>query len=249
MKKRADVLLVEKGLCESRSQARTLILAGQVRVGADHVISKAAEVIDENADLSVFEVCPYVSRGAYKLLPALEKYLTAIPPEWIALDLGASTGGFTDLLLQRGVSKVYAVDVGYGQLHLKLRSDPRVICREKVNARYLTAAEIPEPVDIITADLSFISVCKVLPAVNPFLKSGGWAFILIKPQFEATRAEVGKGGVVRDESVRQRCVRDVTGFAEAELGWTSVDVIPSPVKGPAGNQEYIGVFRKPPGQA
>ncbi len=242
--KRADILLVEKGLCESRTQAQRLIMAGQVRIGPDHVIAKASSEIPTDAHLQVVEACPYVSRGAFKLLPALEKYLPQLTTGTVALDLGASTGGFTDLMLQRGASRVYAVDAGHGQLHYRLREDERVICLEKVNARYLSPEHIPEPVDLITADLSFISVCKVLPAAAAFLKAEGWAFILIKPQFEARPGEVGKGGVVRSETVRARCVQEVCDFAEKELAWHTLEVLPSPIKGPKGNQEYIAVFRR-----
>jgi len=246
MKKvRADNLLVARGLCESRAQAQRLIMAGQVRIGTDHVIAKPSQTIPADADLNVVESCPYVSRGAYKLLPALEQYLPELPSNAVILDLGASTGGFTDLLLQRGASRSYAVDSGHGQLHYRLRQDERVVCLENTNARYLTAEQIPDPVDLVVADLSFISVRKVLPANAPFLKPGGWAFILVKPQFEARREEVGKGGVVRDQSVRDRCVRDVRDFAERELSWRCAGIVPSPIKGPKGNQEYIAVFRCP----
>jgi len=241
-RKRVDVLLVERGLCESRSRAQRLILAGQVRNGPDHVVSKPGTELPVDAELQVVESCPYVSRGAYKLLPALDAHRPALDGA-ICLDIGASTGGFTDLMLQRGAARVYAVDVGYGQLHLRLRQDSRVVCLERTNARRLGADQIPEAADILTADLSFISVTKVLPACARFLKPDAWAFVLVKPQFEAGRREVGKGGVVRDEAVRKRCVKAVCMFAEHELGWRVVDVIPSPIRGPKGNQEYVAVFR------
>ena len=242
LKKRADILLVEKGLCESRVQARNLILAGEIRVGADHVVRKASELYPEETRFTAAVTCPFVSRGAYKLLAALE----AFPPSLAgttALDIGASTGGFTDLLLQRGVRKVYAVDVGHGQLHQRLRQDPRVVSLEGVNARYLASSLIPESVDVLVADVSFISLRKVLPACASLLKPGGWAFLLVKPQFEATRAEVGKGGVVRDPAVQQRCVDEVSAFAGRELGWRPLGVVPSPILGPAGNQEFVAVFQ------
>lgn len=244
MKKRADLLLVEQGLCESRGQAQKMILAGHVRSGPDRVIHKTSEMLDADAALQLLAPSPYVSRGAEKLLPAL----AACQPDLkglVGLDIGASTGGFTDALLQYGVRKVYAVDAGYGQLHARLRDDPRVICLERVNARYLTREQVPETVDVITVDVSFISLHKILAPCDPFLAAGGWAFILIKPQFEAQRHEVRKGGVVRDPLVRARCLDEVRQFACQELGWELIRTIPSPITGPKGNQETIAVFRKP----
>jgi len=243
MKIRADILLAEQGLCESREQAKRLILAGKVRVGADRVIQKASELFDGGTVLNIEASCPYVSRGAYKLLPAVEKYLPDMKG-LTCLDVGASTGGFTDLMIQRGAEKVYAVDVGTAQLHQKLRDDPRVISRENVNARYLDETFLPVKVDVMTMDISFISVMKVLPAADKLLKPGGWAFILIKPQFEAGRKDVEKGGVVRDEKVRARCVGEIANFAEKELSYEVVEIIPSPILGPKGNQEFMAVFRK-----
>ena len=242
MKQRADLLLVAQGLCESRNLAQRLIMSAQVRIGADHVVQKAAELYPDDTVFTIETPCPYVSRGAYKLLAALDAFKPPLA-DWVALDVGASTGGFTDLMLQRGVRKVFAVDTGHGQLHLRLRQDPRVVCREGVNARNLTADTVTEPVDLITADLSFISLRLVIPACAPFLKPGGWAFLLVKPQFEAGRREVGKGGVVRDPMVRQRCVDDITSFMTRELGWQALGVVPSPITGPAGNQEFIAAFR------
>jgi 23S rRNA (cytidine1920-2'-O)/16S rRNA (cytidine1409-2'-O)-methyltransferase len=243
MKTRADILLAEQGLCESREQAKRLILAGKVRVGTDRVIQKASEMLDGETVLNIEENSPYVSRGAYKLLPALEKHLPDMTG-LVCLDVGASTGGFTDLMLQRGASKVYAVDVGTAQLHSKLRSDPRVISRENVNARYLDESSLPEKADVVTMDISFISVMKVLPAANRLLKSDGLAFILVKPQFEAGRKDVEKGGVVRNEAVRMRCVTEVVSFAKNELSYSLVEVIPSPILGPKGNQEFMAIFLK-----
>ena len=242
MKLRADLLLVQQGLVESRSQAQKLILAGLVRAGADHLIASTSDLVDEQVPLQVEAPLAFVSRGSEKLLPALDRHLPSLAG-LVALDLGASTGGFTDLMLQRGAIRVYAIDVGHGQLHWKLRQDPRVICREKVNARYLTSQHVPEPVDVLTADLSFISLTKVLPAAAPLLRPGGWAFTLVKPQFEAQRQEIDKGGVVRDDAVRQRVVAEITAFAAATLRWTRVDVLPSPILGPKGNQEFVAVFR------
>jgi len=243
MKIRADILLAEQGLCESREQAKRLILAGKVRAGADRVIQKASELFDSKTVLSIEETCPYVSRGAYKLLPAVEKYLPDMKG-LTCLDVGASTGGFTDLMIQRGAEKVYAVDVGTAQLHQKLRDDPRVISRENVNARYLDETFLPAQVDVMTMDISFISVMKVLPAANKLLKPGGLAFVLIKPQFEAGRKDVEKGGVVKDEKVRARCIEEIANFAQKELSYEVVEVIPSPILGPKGNQESMAVFKK-----
>ena len=244
VKTRADILLFERGLCESRARAQQLIRAGHVRIGADHVVRKPSEEVSGEADLRVVERCPYVGRAGLKLQAAVD----ACDPELagcVALDIGASTGGFTDLLLQRGVARVYAVDVGYGQLHQRLRRDPRVIVRERLNARYLTAEHVPEPIDLLTADVSFISLRKILPTAARFLKPGAWVFTLIKPQFEAGRREVGTGGVVRDAAVRDRVVREVCSFAHEQLGWREVRVVPSPITGSAGNQEFVAAFRAP----
>lgn len=221
-----------------------MIRAGEVRVGTDHVVRKPSEEVATDADLRVFGRCPYVSRAGLKLQAAVDAH----EPELagcVALDIGASTGGFTDLLLQRGVARVYAVDVGYGQLHYRLRGDSRVVVREKLNARYLTAEDVPEPIDVLTVDVSFISLRKVLPPAGRFLRPGAWAFTLIKPQFEAERREVGKGGVVRTLAVRDRVVREICSFAHGELGWLEVGVVPSPITGSAGNQEFVAVFRTP----
>ena len=238
---RADILLVEQGLAESRSQATRLIMAGEVRVGTDHVVQKANERFPPHTPLHVEQRHRYVSRGADKLAPALDRF-DLRPDGWIALDVGASTGGFTDLLLQRGAARIYAVDVGYGQLHQRLREDPRVICLERTNARLLDRSIIPEPVDILTADVSFISLRKVLPACAPLLKPAAWVFVLVKPQFEARRHEVGKGGVVRSETVRQRCTREICAFAQSQFNWALQGTIPSPITGPKGNQETVAVF-------
>ena len=239
---RADKLLVDKGYFESRTQARHSILAGRVRVGKDRVVQRSNETWAPETLFTVTPSSPYVSRGALKLIPALEKHDPPLSGA-VALDLGASTGGFTDVLLQKGVSKVYAVDVGHGQLHYRLRTDLRVVCLEKVNARYLTTIHIPESIGILTADVSFISLTKILPVANRFLKSNSWIFILIKPQFEAPRKEVGKGGVVTSATVIDRITRNICYFAETNLNWKCLDTIESPVKGPKGNLETIGVFR------
>lgn len=243
MAPRADVLLVEQGVCDSRAQAQRLIMAGKVRLGPDRVVRKASETLADDSELSVDQPCPYVSRGAYKLIPALDRFLPTLPPEAVVLDVGASTGGFTDLLLQRGAARSYAVDVGHGQLHYRLRKDERVVVLEKVNARSLSQREIPETADILVADVSFISLRKILPACAPLLKPGGHAFTLVKPQFEAQRREVDRGGVVRDAAVRDRCVDEISRFAEHEIGWTCLGTEPSPISGPKGNRETIAVFQ------
>lgn len=242
-KERADILLFRRGYCESREQARRLILAGKVRVGSDSVVQKASELLEPEAELFLDKPEPFVSRGAYKLMPALDKFMPVFTG-LTALDVGASTGGFTDLMLQRGAKRVYTVDVGKNQLHAKLRNDPRVICFEKMNARCLEESFLPEKVDILTMDVSFISVTKILSAVSVFLKPSGLAFILIKPQFEAEKNEVGKGGVVRDEKTRQKCVDKVVKFATEKLDWNLLEIIPSLILGPKGNQEYIAVFKR-----
>jgi 23S rRNA (cytidine1920-2'-O)/16S rRNA (cytidine1409-2'-O)-methyltransferase len=242
---RADVLLVERGLCESREQARRLILAGQVRRGPDQVVRKASELLAADAPLVVDAGDPYVSRAAGKLLPALDAWLPDLSG-LIALDIGASTGGFTDLMLQRGAAKVHAVDVGHGQLHARLRGDPRVTVHEGVNARLLTPDFLDAPVDVVTVDVSFISTTLILPAVAPLLRPGGHAFVLVKPQFEAGRGEVGKGGVVRDDAVRQACLDKVVACAQGPCGWACLGHLDSPVPGPKGNREIVAAFRSAP---
>lgn len=242
-KVRADQLAVEQGLCESRTLAQRMIMAGEIRISPDNPVKKPGQMVDSSIQLLLTGLPQYVSRGAFKLLAALERFKPEVTGK-VALDLGASTGGFTDLLLQRGAKKVYAVDVGYGQLHDKLRRDERVVSLERTNARDLTKEIIPEPIDILVGDVSFISLEKVLPPCGPFLAPGAWIMVLVKPQFECGRNEVGSGGVVRDEAVRQRCVQKIVDFAAAPpLQWQPVGVEPSPIKGPKGNQEYVAVFR------
>ncbi len=227
-KKRLDVLLVERGLAESRAQAQALVLAGLVP-GYD----KAGAQVDETAELTVDARPPFVSRGGEKLANALGAVgldVTGLD----CLDLGASTGGFTDCLLQRGAARVVALDVGYGQLHPKLRSDPRVTVVERMNARALE--ELPYPPELVVCDVSFISARTVLPPAIRLAAPGWRALVMVKPQFEAGRADVGKGGVVRDVEVRRRVVREV---AEAALAWPGrvAGVIDSGVPGPKGNRE------------
>ncbi len=206
---------------------------------------KPGTPVDETAEITVGEKeHPWVSRGGLKLDFGLT-HVGIDPAGRTCLDLGASTGGFTDVLLARGAAKVYAVDVGYGQLHAKLRGDPRVVLREKVNARFLSRADVPEPPSLLVADLSFISLTLVLPAAVPLLAPGADVLVLVKPQFEASRKEVGRGGVVRDEAVRARAVARVTEAARA-LGLEPRGSVPSPVAGADGNVEYLAAFRANP---
>lgn len=242
-KNRLDKLLVQRGLCESREKARALILAGQVVVG-EHRVDKAGTQIREDAPIRLKrKASRYVSRGGDKLAGALDVFGAIEVAGRRALDLGASTGGFSDCLLQRGCREVTAVDVGYGQLHQKLRADERVISLERTNARHLTrevlGLEADDPgYDLIVADLSFISLRLVLAAVGPLLAEGGDMVLLVKPQFEAGRTAVGKGGVVRDDALRQRCAQDVVEVA-ASLGLVLCDQMDSPVHGPKGNIEIL----------
>lgn len=245
---RTDQLLVKQGLVEDCTRARALIMAGKVRVGADRVVRSAAEKWPEDTAFIVETPRQYVSRGAFKLLPALDQFLPDLTG-LTALDVGASTGGFTDLMLQRGAVRVYAVDVGYGQLHLRLREDPRVICLERVNARHLSREQIPEWVDVVTIDVSFISLRLILPALPALLAPGARIFALVKPQFEAERREVERGGVVRSAEVRARIFQQMEDFVRTRLSWDCPALIPSPITGPKGNQEAILVCTAPPTSA
>jgi 23S rRNA (cytidine1920-2'-O)/16S rRNA (cytidine1409-2'-O)-methyltransferase len=230
VKKRADVLLVEQGLAESRAQAQALVLAGLVPG-----VAKPGQQLDEATALEVERLPQYVSRGGDKLANALDALELDVRGRH-ALDVGASTGGFTDVLLQRGAARVIALDVGYGQLHARLRGDARVIVLERTNARAVT--ELPFPPDLIVCDVSFISVRTALPPLLRLAQPGWEGVVLVKPQFEAGRADVGKGGVVRDPEVRRRVVREV---AEAALGWQgrTVAAVDSGVPGPKGNREVF----------
>jgi len=241
-KERLDVLVVERGLAESRAKAQALILAGQVVVGEQRVDKPGAQVpVDAELRLKG-EVLPYVSRGGLKLKAAMDRFGLDVKGR-VGADIGASTGGFTDCLLQEGAVRVHAIDVGYGQLHEKLRTDPRVRSRERVNARYLTAEELPEKVGVVVIDVSFISLAQVLPAVLPFLEPGGLLVALVKPQFEVGRERIGKGGVVRDAAARQEAIDAVVAFAR-EQGLSVRGVMDSPVPGPAGNVEALLVADK-----
>ena len=199
-KKRLDVLLVEQGLVESRQKAQAIIMAGQVYAG-ERRLDKAGQMLDPETVLEVRgQTLPYVSRGGLKLEKAMKSFPITLQDK-IAADIGASTGGFTDCMLKNGAARVYAVDVGYGQLAWTIRNDPRVVCLERTNARYLTREQIPEPLDFASVDVSFISLGLILPALRPLLRDGGEAAVLVKPQFEAGREKVGKKGVVRDPAV------------------------------------------------
>lgn len=234
MKVRADVLLAQRGLAESRAKAQALILAGSV-VAGDHRVEKPGQLLDESVELRLKEGLRYVSRGGLKLEKALDHFALS-PLGRVCVDLGASTGGFTDVLLQRGALRVHAVDVGHGQLHQKLRDDPRVIQHDRANARSLS---LPEPCSAAVADLSFISLKLVLPAlVSALSRSESWLCVLVKPQFEAGRAEVGKGGVVRDGKVQARVVEEIAGCLRG-LGIAVLGSVESPVRGPAGNREFL----------
>lgn len=239
-KKRADELLFEKGLAESREKAKRLVMAGQVYIrqgGSDILVDKPGRSLRSETSLFVKESERFVSRGGYKLLTAIECFNINIL-DMVCLDVGASTGGFTDCLLQHGALRVYALDVGYGQLHWKLRRDERVINLEKTNIRTAPSDLLPEQVDLVTADCSFISLSLVLPGAVSFLKSGGGLIALVKPQFEVGQGMTVKG-VVRSEQVALEAVRGVVDRAAHELGLGFVGRVPSSIKGPRGNQEYL----------
>jgi len=241
---RADQLVYTAGLTQTQEQATRYIMAGLVRV----VVGDRSTPVDKPGRLfleeTVFTVDAgerYVSRGGGKLETALEAFELELA-DIVALDAGASTGGFTDCLLQHGAAKVYAVDVGTAQLHEKLRADPRVVSMENVNLRHAQPDLLPEPVDLVVADVSFISLTQVLPACLKFLKPGGRVITLIKPQFELSPDKVGKGGVVREDAFRKEAIAKVVTFARQMLGLANIGVVPSKVKGPKGNQEYLAMF-------
>ncbi len=235
-KTRLDQLLVVRGLARSRAQAQALILAGRVVVEGLE-LPKAGAMVPEAVGLTLKESPPFVSRGGEKLAGALEHFAVS-PAGKVALDTGASTGGFTHCLLTRGARRVYAVDVGYGQLDASLRNDPRVVVLDRVNIRHLPREAIPEPIDLATLDLSFISLTLVLPKILEFLAPGGEILAMVKPQFEVGKGQVGKGGVVRDLELQQAAVAQVAAAAAA-LGLKVSPAFPSPLKGPKGNQEYF----------
>jgi 23S rRNA (cytidine1920-2'-O)/16S rRNA (cytidine1409-2'-O)-methyltransferase len=234
---RLDKALLARGLAPTRSRARDLILRGAVRV--DGAIStKAGTLVADRAEIALTETSDYVSRGALKLIAALDAF--GFSPEGrVALDAGASTGGFTEVLLERGATHVFAVDVGRGQLHPRIAADSRVTSLEGLDARALTEREICRPVSAIVADVSFISLEKVLPSVLPFAEPGTWLAALVKPQFEAGREAIGKGGIVRDAAVRDAQAVKMSDWMAAQPGWRAVGVIPSPIEGGSGNQEFL----------
>jgi 23S rRNA (cytidine1920-2'-O)/16S rRNA (cytidine1409-2'-O)-methyltransferase len=243
-KQRLDVALVEQGLVSTREQARARILAGDVTVSG-RVVDKAGTLVPAASSLVVRADPAYASRGGLKLAHALDRFGIATA-DLVALDAGASTGGFTDCLLRRGVRRVYAVDVGYGQLDWRLRQDSRVVVMERVNLRHLTA--LPEPIDLATLDLSFISLRLVLEPVRRLLRAGGTVVALVKPQFEAGRGRVGRGGVVRDATVHASVLEDLLGWA-VDHGFGVRGLTASPIRGPAGNVEFLAHLQTEPAQA
>jgi len=240
-KRRLDQLLVGRGLYSSREQAQRAILAGDVSVGT-RVAAKPSELLDGGEAIAIKPTRRYVGRGALKLESALDHFHINVQRK-IALDIGASTGGFTDCMLQRGVEKVYAVDVGYGQLDWKLRNDPRVIVLEKINARFLSREHVPEPVDLCVIDVSFISLTLILPSALALLRPDGVILALIKPQFELQRADVGKGGIVGDPRLHQKAQDKIVAFVN-HLGQVVAGIAPAAIKGADGNQEFFACIRK-----
>ena len=238
---RADQLAFQQGLCPSRAVAQRLIQEGKIRLTDGSPLRKCGQPLEEGTILVLDAPPQYVSRGAEKLLAALNAFHPPVQ-DTTALDLGASTGGFTDVLLQHGAKRVYAVDVGHDQLHEKLRKDPRVVSLEGINARELSTSLIPEPIDLLVGDVSFISLTLVLPPCAPLLKPGAWIAVLIKPQFEAGREAICSQGVVRDESIRRQCVQKIQDFARETLHWIPLGTVPSPILGPNGNQEFLAAF-------
>ena len=238
VKKRLDVLLTEQGYADTRSKAQAIIMSGQVYVNGQKA-DKPGVSYEETVELEVRgAVCPYVSRGGLKLEKALRDF--GVKPEgYVCSDSGASTGGFTDCLLQQGAKKVFAIDVGYGQLDWKIRSDPRVVVMERTNIRYVTPDQLREPLDLSVIDVSFISLKIVLPAIKELLKEDGQVLCLIKPQFEAGKEKVGKKGVVRDKETHKEVLDNFVALAD-ELSFTILGLTFSPVKGPEGNIEFLG---------
>ena len=237
-KERLDVLLVSRGLAETRTKAQAIIMSGDVYVGGQKA-DKPGMSYEDTVEIEVRgQACPYVSRGGLKLEKALRDF-GVDPTGYVCSDSGASTGGFTDCLLQQGAAKVFAIDVGYGQLAWKIRQDPRVVCMERTNIRYVQPEDLGEPLDLSVVDVSFISLKIVLPAIARLLKPTGQVLCLIKPQFEAGKEKVGKKGVVRDPAVHQEVLEHFVALAD-ELGFTIRNLTFSPVKGPEGNIEFLG---------
>ncbi|HDD35663.1 MAG TPA: TlyA family RNA methyltransferase [Candidatus Desulfofervidus auxilii] len=240
-KVRLDRLLLEKGLARSRERAKALILSGQVLVNKK-IVDKAGTLVNKTSLIELKSSDhPYVSRGGIKLEAAIKEFKINVKDK-VALDVGASTGGFTDCLLKHGAKKVYAVDVGYGLLDWQLRQDKRVTVIERQNIRYLPKEKIPEPIDIVTIDVSFISVKKVIPKIIEFLRKNGEIIVLIKPQFEVGKNKVGKGGIVRDEKLQRKAVSEILEFCQ-KIGLQVIGVIPSPILGAKGNQEYLAYIK------
>jgi 23S rRNA (cytidine1920-2'-O)/16S rRNA (cytidine1409-2'-O)-methyltransferase len=236
-KPRLDQLLVDRGLAESRAKAQALVIAGRVFAG-ERKLDKPGTAVDPEVAIEVRGGQEWVSRGAYKLLAGLDAF-GIDPAGLVAADVGASTGGFTEVLLRRGAKRIYAVDVGYGQLDARLRGDPRVTVLERTNARHLTAEQIPEPLDLVVCDASFIGLKTVLPAALALTRPGAWLVALIKPQFEVGKGRVGKGGVVRDPGLHAEVCADIKAWLEGLPGWRVLGVVESPITGPAGNKEFL----------
>jgi 23S rRNA (cytidine1920-2'-O)/16S rRNA (cytidine1409-2'-O)-methyltransferase len=234
-KMRIDQLLVERGLTESREKAQALIIAGEVVVNGQKAV-KPGHSVAADSRIEVLERMPYVSRGGYKIAGALDHWAVDVTG-YVCLDVGASTGGFTDCLLQRGAAKVWAIDVGHGQIDWKLRNDARVTVQEGVNARYLIAADFPQKFDLVVSDVSFISLTLLIPAMAPLLVANGKMVLLVKPQFEVERGQVGKGGIVREPALHQAACDRVRAAVEA-LGFRA-DIIESPILGAEGNREFL----------
>ena len=244
-KKRVDLLLVERGLADTRQKAQAVIMAGQVYTG-ERRCDKPGLTLEEDSPLEVRGGLRYVSRGGLKLEKAMEVFPITLTG-CTAADIGASTGGFTDCMLQNGANRVYAVDVGYGQLAWSIRNDPRVVCLERTNARYLTREQIPEPLGFASIDVSFISLGLILPALRPLMAQGGQVAALVKPQFEAGREKVGKKGVVRDQAVHLEVLEHFLDHAaQADFAVLGLDF--SPIRGPEGNIEYLGFLQAGAGE-
>ena len=237
MATRADIFLVEHGHAVTRTEAQGAIRAGKVLADGEPVL-KPSQLIEEGAQITYAKAHPYVSRGALKLVAALDHF--GLSPEGlVCLDVGASTGGFTEVLLERGAAKVYAVDVGHGQLHPRLAGDPRVIRIDGVNARDLAPSHVAEEVDVVVADVSFIGLRLVLPGPLKRVRSGGWLVALVKPQFEAGREWVGKDGLVKDEAARDEAVRAIAAWLGSQSGWSVLGTLESPIQGGDGNREFL----------
>ncbi|HAL92716.1 MAG TPA: TlyA family rRNA (cytidine-2'-O)-methyltransferase [Verrucomicrobia bacterium] len=244
-RQRLDLLLVERALAESREKAQRLILAGEVLVD-DAPATKPGHEYAPGCEIRVRQPERFVGRGGLKLEEAFNRFPLLTAEGKICVDIGASTGGFTDCLLQHGAAKVYAVDVGKSQLHSRIAADPRVVAMDACNARHLQPGDLPEVPDLAVTDVSFISLRLILPAIDRLLRPGGETVALIKPQFEAGREEVGKGGVVRDPVLRQHVVDRIHEFGVQTLSWQWLDFCPSPIQGPAGNVEFLSYWRKSP---